>query len=250
MKDSVSVTKVVTLEEALRLSELFPIELYKELSNGLILIGYKAVPNAEILGKFFDQLSEEERHILEHGIYGRMRVNVAISAAVTSLARINLVNVGKSIIENGGEIYKCATDSWYLTGDIKEEYKSSTELGLWKREHIIEEGIFPASNIYMLNPNSDKPYIKCGGLKSKYHFDLSWNDLFAMLNGTPLTKMDNRWSRPIIGNPENAVTIKPMELHLLPEVKKTNLFKWSIDRWFTYQTPIWKSCEIRSYYSL
>lgn len=220
MKDGCSVTKIVTLEEAERLSELFPIELYKELSNGLVLLGYKAVPNVEILTNFYDDLTEEERHILEHGIYGRMKVNVAINSAVTALARINLVNVGKSIIDNGGELYKCATDSWYSVGDVKTEYKSNTELGKWKTEHNIKEGIFPSSNIYMLNPGTKKQYVKCGGLRAKYHFELSWAELIEMLKGKPLVRMDNKWTRPIIGDPENAVTIKPTPLNLLPELKK------------------------------
>jgi hypothetical protein len=220
MRDGCSVTKIVTPDEAERLSELFPIELYKEMNNGLVLLGYKAVPNVEILSNFYDSLTPEEKHVLEHGIYGRMKVNVAINAAVTSLARINLVNVGKSIIDNGGELYKCATDSWYSCGDINEEFKSNKELGLWKTEHNIKEGIFPASNIYMLNPGTKQQYVKCGGLRSKYHFELSWNDLMGMLKGKPLVRMDNKWTRPIVGNPENAVTIRPTPLNLQPEIKK------------------------------
>jgi len=223
MYDLVSKTRIVSAEEAERISEIFPIEIMKEFKDGNVLIGYKQVPNSELLSKL-DQtsLSEEEIHILRDGIYGRTKVNIAIAAAVTANARINLVNTGLAIRQNGGKVYKCATDSWYHEGDMPSHLVDTTGvLGLWKKEHSIDYGIFPGGNIYMLNPGQGKKEVrKIGSLHKDFKFDVTLSDLQNMLLGQPLEKATLHWSRPVFGDAESAVTIRESMIRLLPAVKK------------------------------
>jgi hypothetical protein len=223
MHDLVSQTKIVSPEEADRISELFPIETLKEFKNGNILIGYKQVPNADILSNIDESiLSSEELKILKDGIFGRTKVNIAIAAAVTSNARVNLLNTGLAIREAGGKIYKCATDSWYHDGDMPPHLVDSAgTLGLWKKEHDIDYGIFTGGNIYMLNPGQGKKEVrKIGSLHKDFKFDVTLSDLQNMLLGQPMEKQTMHWSRQLFGDPTSAVTIRESSIRLLPAVKK------------------------------
>jgi len=223
MKDLVSQTRIVSPEEAERISELFPIEVLKDFKNGNVLIGYKQVPNADILANIDESiLTSEELKILKDGIFGRTRVNIAIAAAVTSNARVNLLNTGLAIREAGGKIYKCATDSWYHEGDMPSHLVDSAgTLGLWKKEHDIDYGIFTGGNIYMLNPGQGKKEVrKIGSLHKDFKFDVTLSDLQNMLLGQPMEKKTMHWSRQLFGDPTAAVTIRESSIRLLPAVKK------------------------------
>jgi len=223
MYDLVSKTRIVSPEEADRISELFPIEILKEFKDGNVLIGYKQVPNSELLSKLDEtSLTEEEIHILREGIYGRTKVNIAIASAVTANARINLLNTGLAIRQNGGKVYKCATDSWYHEGDMPSHLVDTTGvLGLWKKEHSVDYGIFPGGNIYMLNPGQGKKEVhKIGSLHKDFKFAVTLSDLQNMLLGQPLEKANVHWSRPLFGAAESAVTIREGTIRLLPAVKK------------------------------
>jgi len=223
MKDLVSQTRIVSPEEADRISELFPIEVIKDFNNGNILIGYKQVPNADILANIDESiLSSEELKILKDGIFGRTKVNIAIAAAVTSNARVNLLNTGLAIREAGGKLYKCATDSWYHDGDMPPHLVDTAgTLGLWKKEHDIDYGIFTGGNIYMLNPGQGKKEVrKIGSLHKDFKFDVTLSDLQNMLLGQPMEKKTMHWSRQLFGDPTAAVTIRESSIRLLPAVKK------------------------------
>jgi hypothetical protein len=223
MHDLVSQTKIVTPEEAERIGELFPIEVMKEFKNGKILIGYKQVPNSDILANIDETLlTSEELKILKDGIFGRTKVNIAIAAAVTSNARVNLVNTGLAIRLNGGKVYKCATDSWYHEGAMPSHLVDTQGvLGLWKKEHDIDYGIFTGGNIYMLNPGQGKKEVrKIGSLHKDFKGDVTLSDLENMLLGQPMEKATMHWSRQLFGPAESAVTIRTSTLRLLPAVKK------------------------------
>jgi hypothetical protein len=223
MKDLVSMTSIVSPEEAERLCELFPIEVMKEFKNGNVLIGYKQVPNPDILANIdASLLTKEELKILKDGIFGRTRVNIAIAAAVTSNARVNLLETGLAIRASGGKLYKCATDSWYHTGDMPPRLVDTAgTLGLWKKEHDIDYGIFTGGNIYMLNPGQGKKEVrKIGSLHTDFKFDVTLSDLQNMLLGQPMEKMTMHWSRQLFGAAESAVTIRESSIRLLPAVKK------------------------------
>jgi hypothetical protein len=221
MRDHVSQTRIVSPEEAQRISEIFPIEIMQPFSNGQVLIGYKQVPNPEILASIDKSLlTKEEIKILSEGIYGRTKVNVAIASAVTANARLTLVNAGLSIRKGGGVTYKCATDSWYHTGPMPAALVHNSQLGLWKKEHNIDYGIFTAANVYMLNPNTDHTLTKCGGVRKEFKGQVSLEELQQMLLGQPMEKPMVHWSRPIFGHIDAAVAITQRSLRLLPAVKK------------------------------
>jgi hypothetical protein len=232
MKDHIQATQIVTPQEAERLSELFPITMAKPFANGKILIGYSQIPNAQVLANI-DQssLSKFERHVLSEGIFGRSSVNVAVSAAVTSNSRIKLVNAGLAIREAGGHTMKCATDSWYHSGPMPARLVSSTQLGLWKPELSIDKGIFAGANIYYINPDSDDPTFKCGGLKKAYKGLVQYSEVEAMLYGQPLNKPMNNWTRSIFGPADGAVRITTGSIRLLPDVKKRVPIRNEEGRW-------------------
>ena len=149
-------------------------------------------------------------------------MNIAIAAAVTSNARVNLLNTGLEIRKNGGKVYKCATDSWYHEGDMPSHLVDTQGvLGLWKKEHDINYGIFTGGNIYMLNPGEGKKEVrKIGSLHKDFKGDVTLSDLQNMLLGQPLEKQTMHWSRSLFGPAESAVTIRESSIRLLPAVKK------------------------------
>ena len=232
MKDNVQSTAIVSQDEAARLSELFPIEMAKPFANGKVLIGYAQVPNPQLLAHIDkSSLSKFERHVLSEGIFGRSSVNVAVAAAVTANARIKLVNTGLAIRQAGGHTMKCATDSWYHTGEMPAQLVSSTALGLWKRELTIDKGIFAGANIYYINPGSDDPVFKCGGLKKAYKGLVQYSEVEDMLYGQPLCKPMNNWTRGLFGPADGAVRITLGSIRLLPDVKKRVPIRDEFGRW-------------------
>jgi len=232
MKDTVQATAIVSQEEAGRLAELFPIEMAKPFANGKVLLGYAQVPNPQLLAHIDkESLSKFERHVLAEGIFGRSSVNVAIAAAVTANARIKLVNTGLAIRQAGGHTVKCATDSWYHTGEMPAQLVSQTALGLWKKELSIDKGIFAGANIYYINPGSDDPVFKCGGLKKAYKGLVQYNEIEQMLYGQSLCKPMNHWTRGLFGPADSAVRITLGSIRLLPDVKKRVPIRAADGKW-------------------
>ena len=82
-------------------------------------------------------------------------ISVAISAAVTSYARIYMAKVKLDILEKGGSIYYSDTDSIVTNIKLDERLtdlysKGNKVLGRFKLEHELEEAYFISNKTYAL----------------------------------------------------------------------------------------------------
>lgn len=81
------------------------------------------------------------------------------------------VNLNKGMLAVGYEnVYYCDTDSIMTSEDLPSNMVGK-ELGQWKLEHNLEEGIFIAPKIYYIKtsePNKDGKYetMKCKGIRN------------------------------------------------------------------------------------
>ena len=91
--------------------------------------------NFDSINKLNKELSTDLRFSIPH----RVQTNVAIAAAITSYARIHMMQF--KALPNI-EVYYTDTDSFFLTGNIPENLLSNSELGLFKNElQYKEDGI-------------------------------------------------------------------------------------------------------------
>jgi DNA polymerase elongation subunit (family B) len=98
-------------------------------------------------------------------LYGNLEthnVSVAIAAAITAYARIHM-----SQFKNNPnfKLYYTDTDSAYLDRPLPDHLVSSTELGKFKLESVIDKAIFLSPKVYFLKTEEGKTIFKVKGLK-------------------------------------------------------------------------------------
>jgi hypothetical protein len=96
----------------------------------------------------------------------KLNINVAISSAITSYARIYMYKF-KTL--KGYELYYSDTDSLDLNKPLPEKYLNDNELGKFKIEHLFDEVIYIAPKVYGGISNS-KDVVKIKGLKDPVEF--------------------------------------------------------------------------------
>ncbi|GBB99132.1 hypothetical protein RclHR1_34200001, partial [Rhizophagus clarus] len=202
MKPSMSVTEIV---EAGREEKYF-----KEwLINSQIKLGSYYVLNMSPNLVYLQGVLTPEKYLETLLTYSN-KTNVAIAAAVTSYSRIIINSFKLLAINLGLEIYYSDTDSLVVNGTLPEEYISSTELGLLKLEHTIEEGIFVMPKVYYLLTSEGKEVIKCkgfGGQLTKTNFE-------ALLNEETLHYTTTKWFRSMKDQTVQIKKGQPYQLNL------------------------------------
>jgi len=90
----------------------------------------------------------------------------------------------------GYELFYSDTDSLMISGQLPEEYISSTVLGKMKLEHQFKEAFFVMPKVYYLDYGDSQVY-KCKGFPG----DLTRADFEGLYNGETLDLKVTKWSK-------------------------------------------------------
>lgn len=105
--------------------------------------------------------------------------SVVISAAITSYARIIISKYKLDMLSKGAKIYYSDTDSLVLDMKLPNDLVSSSEIGKFKLEHAVKEGIFISGKTYCLVLEDGTLIKKAKGVNSN---ELTYNDYISLLN--------------------------------------------------------------------
>lgn len=111
-------------------------------------------------------------------------IRVHISAYITSMARLVLYEAMEVIMEAGGNIYYCDTDSIVCDVELPAEMVDLKEFGKWKREYAAfpeNEFIAIAPKNYSIKFDENNVIKKQKGTPKKYLNKLTFDDYKSML---------------------------------------------------------------------
>jgi len=137
--------------EGISAKDLTEMEDLLDFGNGYGLMSHKDPKNLNLSDTFTPTL-----------------VSLPVSMAIASLARI-IIN--KIKLEYKDNLFYSDTDSLVLDCPLREDLVSSSELGKFKFEGIIEEGIFLGPKFYALKMSDGTEVSKIKGFKLKVEFD-------------------------------------------------------------------------------
>lgn len=138
----------------------------KKIKDNIVLLDYSKEKKEVIL-------KEIEKVELE---LSRMISSVQISSAISSYARIFLINTMSREIELGNKIYYYDTDSLHCRDMLEESLIDSTELGKFKLEGEVREGIYLSPKVYGLKMADGKEILKFKGLPKNNREKMSYKD--------------------------------------------------------------------------
>lgn len=164
------VTDIVTETKRDYIAATRTINSHKVISGNRYLLTYNPSISKKICEEhnldFIKVLDKESKKNLEKHLDIFKDVSIAITAMVTSYARIFMNIIKLIIINNGGLLYYTDTDS--LVIDINSLHLISqfigNDLGQFKIEHYIEEGFFISNKTYCLVLDNGKIIIKSKGV--------------------------------------------------------------------------------------
>jgi hypothetical protein len=120
--------------------------------NNLVLVNYKETINYDICSSMNVDFKNTVLHNLKFNKDKEDRfddVSIAISAAITSYARIEMSKVKLKVLQKGGKLYYTDTDSIVVDVPLDPELVG-LELGQFKLEHEIIRGYFISGKTYCL----------------------------------------------------------------------------------------------------
>lgn len=131
---------------------------------------------------------------------------IQLAAAVTACARIHMYPY-----ISRPDSYYTDTDSVVLGSPLPEDEVSSTELGKFKYEYFVIEGIFLAPKSYYIKPRDGKMIIKHKGLVKalvdKEWFDSQYKDLNRTIRTTVTSNFKVDWAKLNITKKELRVNL-------------------------------------------
>lgn len=120
------------------------------------LVSYSTSVNYDSIKQLDLDLNEVLKHNKYSEITAQSASSVVISAAVTAYARIIMCKHKLDILNTGGKIYYSDTDSIVTDIELPSELVSNNELGKFKLEYKVKEGIFISGKTYCLITQDDK----------------------------------------------------------------------------------------------
>ena len=177
MKDIENRLKILSKEDANKFMTNKNIVFYSELQDKIIL-RYNNV-NKEII-KFTD-LTEKSNTFVDKIKQRGVTSSIPIAAAITSWALIKLLKI---LNMNDNKLIYCDTDSITLEKPLDDKYISYTELGKFKLESIINEGIYISPKFYGLKCDNGETIIKTKGIAKGI---INYQDLENLIKGENLS---------------------------------------------------------------
>jgi len=190
-------TDIVTSEKFTEIGLSSEILSHKIITKDNILVTYIPLPNKEIMDSFNIDITkalEKFSHLkgtkVKQAKDDISTVSVAISACITSYARIHINKLKYEILNSGGKIYYSDTDSIVTDIQLGADHVSNTELGKLKLEAEIKKGIFIGGKTYFYVTQKDKSVIKAKGVKSS---SLTPQDFESLYKGMSITSAIKRY---------------------------------------------------------
>lgn len=155
---------------------------YKTIADDRVMLSYSEKLDSNIIKeheldfvKVLDKYKDKETQSLNI-------TSVAISAAITSYARIHITRIKLYILNNlGGKIYYSDTDSIVTNVKLPDSMVDLNELGKLKLEHTVNTGIFISGKLYALRAvkdNHEYDIITAKGVNSS---SIEFKDFIMML---------------------------------------------------------------------
>ena len=165
MKDITSNMKILSHNEANKITKDYNYSIFAELAEDKVLIKYSSKLPEPLRNLIKDKDNQDKN--LKNSLASVSRTRgvpsaVQISAAISAYARIS-INKFKNI--PGNPCIMSDTDSVVLSKPIPNIFVGK-DLGQMKLEHQIEEGIFIRKKLYALRTIDNKEIIKSSGVKS------------------------------------------------------------------------------------
>jgi len=166
------ITKTVTKEKLDFILSTRKVKSFHEITKNDFLVTYLPLIDEQICSEhgldYIKVLSKESNYNIEKNIDMFKDVSIAISAMVTSYARIFMNKIKLEILKSGGKIFYSDTDSIVTDIDLNNINSKlvGKELGQFKLEYLIKEAYFVSNKTYCLLLNEDKTIIKTKGVLS------------------------------------------------------------------------------------
>jgi DNA polymerase type B, organellar and viral len=129
------------------------------------LVSYSTGLNYNLINNLGMDLNEVLKSHKDSEIKAQSASSVVMSAAVTAYARIIITKHKLDILSRGGELYYSDTDSIVTNMELPDDIVSKTELGKFKLEYKIKEGIFISGKTYCLELEDGSLIKRAKGVK-------------------------------------------------------------------------------------
>jgi hypothetical protein len=170
-------------------------------------------------------------------------VNISISAAITSYARIIMGKVKLELLKNNSKLYYSDTDSLVVDKPLDSSMIGS-ELGKYKLEHTIKRGYFISSKTYCLVLPDNSVVIKAKGVINENLNEMSFKTLLSQHNITAMknqSKMDYELGTVNISS-------KEVRLNWDSYTKRTKVYKGNL--WVDTKPQILPISEVDNFKDL
>lgn len=145
-----------------------------------------------------------------------IKSNIAIASAITAYARIELSKIKKYCIDNDIKIYYFDTDSIIINKPLPNDFLTN-ELGKWKLEAIIKEGVFIAPKVYGYITENGNEIIKIKGYKNKISFEQLKS---LLIKDNKLELLQEKWFKSL---EKGEISILNQIYTLIPTLNKRQL---------------------------
>ena len=197
------------------------IKTIQEINSNTYLVNYIPIVDTKICMEhgldYMKVLMKNNNFDIEKNIDVFEDVSVIVSAMVTSYARVSMLKIMLAVIEAGGTIYYCDTDS--IVTDIPIENIDPNLvgplLGQFKLEYYIKEAYFISNKTYCLVLNDDTTIIKCKGIKSNSISLDDFKSMYYLNKNISATK-----STTVTNLSKGSVIIKDKDILLAHDVYK------------------------------
>lgn len=215
-------TEVVSDNKFDQLSMIHKIMGYKHIGKDRIMVSYTEKLDSNIIKehdldfiKVLSKYKDKETQTLNI-------TSVAISAAITSYARIHITQIKLDILNKlGGKIYYSDTDSIVTDIHLPDNMVHPTELGKLKLEHKIKKGIFISGKLYSLITDNDEQIIKAKGVKSN---SLTFIDFRSLLENKDINHAIKVQSKKDWGLGQVTIFDKEITIHSNNYTKRQKLY--------------------------
>jgi DNA polymerase type B, organellar and viral len=162
------ITKSVNKDELDFIISTRIVKSFHEITNNDYLITYIPIIDEQICSEhgldYIKVLAMDKNYNIENNVF--KEVSIAISAMVTSYARVFMSKIKLEILKRGGKIYYSDTDS--IVTDIELNLINSNlvgkDLGQFKLEYLVKEAYFISNKTYCLSLYDGRIIIKTKGV--------------------------------------------------------------------------------------
>jgi hypothetical protein len=164
------ITKSVNREQYNYIISTRKITSDRLITDNDFLITYSPIVDEQICNEhrldYIKVLEKDTNPNVEKNVDVFKDVSIAISAMITSYARILMTKIRLEILKRGGKIYYIDTDGIVTDIDLStiDPNLVGAELGLFKLEHIIKEAYFASNKTYCLVLEDGNIIIKSKGV--------------------------------------------------------------------------------------